>query len=130
MAWCWCGSKRLPASGAIGCNLVARQRALQLQQRGLGPLAYLLRRGLLHRQPGFQAVKHRQQAFGKGFDGKFAHLAHLFVGAPAQVFHLGLAAQVLLGQFGILGLQARQLLRLLGLQVGGVSGRSGLGLFG
>jgi len=108
-----------------GGHLVAAQGALQLLEGGFCALANLLHAGFLNGQPGFQAVYHGQQAFGKPFDRKFSDLAHFVFGAAAHVFDFGLGAQILLGQLGVLGLCHGQfggqvgprLLRVLGLSI-------------
>jgi hypothetical protein len=89
-------------------HLVALERRHQLAQGGLGAFADLLERGLLDGQAGFQAVDHRQHVLGEAFDGELAGLGDLFLGAAAGVFGLGLGTQVLVGQFGALGLQSGQ----------------------
>ena len=52
-------------------------------------LETLHRRGF-HRQPGFQAVLHRQYLIGKPLHGKFVRLADVFDRAAADVFAFGL----------------------------------------
>ncbi|MNT76792.1 hypothetical protein D3C72_2158390 [compost metagenome] len=60
--------------------------------------------GVLDTQGCLQAVDHGQQAFCKALDAELAGLGHVFIGPAAGVFHIGLGAHVLVGQFGILGL--------------------------
>ena len=109
MAWCWCGSNLVPAGGLISSDLVALQRRRQLAQRGVHAFEQLLRRGARAcAMRGLQAVLHRQQAVGEGFDRELARLGDLFLGAAAGVLGLGLGAQVGVGHLGVLGLQLGQ----------------------
>ena len=79
-------------------------------------------------QAGFEAVAHGQQGFGKALEGVLAGLGDLFLGAAAHVLHLGLGAQELVGELGVLGAQGGHL----GLPVlfGGLAGVVGGGFLG
>ena len=59
-------------------------------------------------RPCFQAVDHRQQAFGKTLHGKFARLGDFVFSAAAGVLGIGLGAQELVGQLCALGLEGGQ----------------------
>ena len=90
-------------------HLVALERALELAQGGFGAFADLLGGGVLVGQAGLQAVQDGQHALGEALDGELAGLGHLVLGAAAGILDIGLGAQVLLGQFRVLGLEGGQL---------------------
>ena len=90
-------------------DLVAFQSALELLQRGFRAFAELFPGGFFQRQTGFKAVEHRQQAFGEAFKGKLARLGDFIVGAATGVLSVCLGAQIVVGQFGVFGLQNGQL---------------------
>jgi len=78
--------------------------------------------GVAGMKVGGQRVGHWQQAFGKALDAEFAGLGDLVVGAAAGVLHIGLGAQELVGQIGVLRLQIGQLGLGIGQRVGGRHG--------
>jgi hypothetical protein len=83
----------------------------------------------LNRQTGFEAVGDGQQAFSEAFEGKFACFADFVVSAAAGVLHIGLTAQVLVGQLGHFGLQ-RGDFGLSRIHISRIGRRSGFEFFG
>jgi hypothetical protein len=104
MAWCWCGSNFVPGAGLISRTLLRSRAAFSWRSVASAPsrICSVL---VLVGQAGFQAVAHGQQAVGEAFHRVLAGLGDFFLGAAAGVLHLGLGAQELVGQFGVLGVQ-------------------------
>src|SRR5690606_34477035 len=77
-----------------------------------------------------EAVANGQQAFSKAFDAELAGFADFFVSAAAHVFCVGLGAQVLVGHFGVLGLELVELVLQTGHFVRHIGGHCSLNFFG
>ena len=108
MAWCWCGSKRVPDRRVDLDHLVALERCVSRRSVACTPSSICSLRGVGDRDRRLQAVAHRQQALGERLDRELARLGDFFLGAAAGVLGLGLGAQVGVGDLGVLGLQFGQ----------------------
>ncbi len=96
MAWCWCGSNFVAGGRGDLEHLELRSRASAMPGAAWRARPSSSCRGSAAwiAMAASRAVPDGQQAVGEAFDGELAGLGDFFLGAAADVFALGLGAQV------------------------------------